>query len=330
MTPKGTVRRFRSGLIALTGAIALAGGIAACSSDSSDSGDSGGSSSGSGEDIKIVANSWSASALDAEIAKQLIETNLKNKVEIVNVDENTMFAGLADGELDAVMEIWPSGVTAEEQAYLDDGTVTDIGDLGVTGRIGWFVPKYVIDENPDLATWEGYKDPAVAKEFATAETGDKGRFLATDPSYSQYDESIVAELGLPFEVKYSGSEAATVAELDSMVAEKKPVLMYWWTPTAAAGHYDLVKVELPPYTEECYKDPTKIACDYPEDTLFKAASTKLETKDPKVWAFLEKFQLSDEDQLEMLPKVEIDKQSPEDVAAEWIADNKDTWEAWFK
>lgn len=329
MTPKGSHGRFRYGLIAIGGLALLAGGLAACGSDDAESG-SGSGGSGSGEDITIVANSWSASAIDAEIAKQLIESELGNEVTISNIDENTMFAGLADGELDAVMEIWPSGVTADEQAFIDDGAVTNIGELGVTGRIGWFVPKYVIDENPKLATWEGYKDPAVAKEFATAETGDKGRFLATDPSYSQYDESIVAELGLPFEVKYSGSEAATVAELDSMVAEKKPVLMYWWTPTAASGHYDLVKVELPAYTEECYKDPTKVACDYPEDKLFKAASTKLKNKDPKVWSFLEKFELTDEDQLEMLPKVEIDKEDPADVATEWIDANEDVWKAWFK
>lgn len=329
MTPKGSHGRFRYGLIAIGGLALLAGGLAACGSDDAESG-SGSGGSGSGEDITIVANSWSASAIDAEIAKQLIESELGNEVTISNIDENTMFAGLADGELDAVMEIWPSGVTADEQAFIDDGAVTNIGELGVTGRIGWFVPKYVIDENPKLATWEGYKDPAVAKEFATAETGDKGRFLATDPSYSQYDESIVAELGLPFEVKYSGSEAATVAELDSMVAEKKPVLMYWWTPTAASGHYDLVKVELPAYTEECYKDPTKVACDYPEDKLFKAASTKLKNKDSKVWSFLEKFELTDEDQLEMLPKVEIDKEDPADVATEWIDANEDVWKAWFK
>ena len=140
----------------------------------------------------------------------------------------------------------------------------------------------------------------------------------------------MAGLELPFEVKYSGSEAATVAELDAKFAKKEPVLMYWWTPTAAAGNYDLVKVELPEYTEECYADPAKVACDYPEDTLFKAASAKLEKKDPAVFSFLKNFQLTDEDQLEMLPKVEIDKMDPAEVAAEWIKANEDTWMAWLK
>ena len=130
-------------------------------------------------------------------------------------------------------------------------------------------------------------------------------------------------------MKYSGSEAATVAELDSKVAAKEPVIMYWWTPTAAYAKYNLKAVELPEYTEECYADPETVDCAYPEDVLFKAASAKLKTKDPKVLLFLEKFQLTNDDQLGMLPAVEIDKEPAEDVAAQWIKDNKAAWEAWF-
>ena len=87
--------------------------------------------------------------------------------------------------------MWPSGVVEEEQAFIDDGKVVNIGPLGAVGQIGWYVPDYVLKDHPRLATWEGLKDPETAKLFATAETGDKGRFLATDPSYSQYDEAIV-------------------------------------------------------------------------------------------------------------------------------------------
>ena len=72
---------------------------------------------GDGETINIVANAWTASALNAEIAAQLIESELGNPVEIVAIDENTMFTGLSDGSLDAVLEVWPSGVVEEEQAF---------------------------------------------------------------------------------------------------------------------------------------------------------------------------------------------------------------------
>ena len=92
--------------------------------------------------INLVANAWTASALNAEIAKQLIEYELGNPVEIVAIDENARCSPVSsDGTVDAVLEIWPSGITADEQAFLDDGTVVNIGELGAVGKIGWFVPQ---------------------------------------------------------------------------------------------------------------------------------------------------------------------------------------------
>lgn len=279
--------------------------------------------------INLAVNPWTASALNVEVAKLIIEENLGNPVEIVSIDENTMFTGMSDGTLDAALEIWPSGVTADEQAFFDDGTVANLGDLGTVGKIGWFTPSYVIDEYPELATWEGYADPEVAAMFATAATGDNGRFLGTDPSYSQYDEAIIEQLELPFQVEFSGSEPATVAELDTRFANEEPILMYWWTPTAAVAKYDLVNVLLPDYSDECYEDPATIDCDYPEDVLIKAASAELETKDPAVWQFLNDFTITTDDQLSMLPPVEIDGRDPADVAADWVAENEDVWSAWL-
>lgn len=312
--------------------LSLALVAAACGGD--DDAGSGGGIDESKETITLIVNPWSASRLNAEVAKAIIEQELGNPVEITEIDENdAMFTGLADGSLDAVLEIWPSGITAAETAYFDDGTVVNIGELGAVGQIGWFVPKYVVDENPALASWEGYKDPAVAATFATAETGDKGRFLGTDPSYSQLDEQVIANLGLPFEVQFSGSEPATVAELDARVAAEEPILMYWWTPTAAVAKYDLVNVELPPYTDECGASAAAedggVDCAYPEDVIIKAASAKLAEKDPDVYAFLEKFTITNDDQLSMLPAFEIDGEEPDAVAAEWVAANEDTWKAWL-
>ncbi|MEX1125228.1 MAG: glycine betaine ABC transporter substrate-binding protein [Acidimicrobiia bacterium] len=286
--------------------------------------------SGDKPTITLVVNAWTASALNVEVAKQLIESELGYPVETVTIDENTaMFTGLSDGTVDAVLELWPSGLTEVEQAFFDDGTVLNIGELGTVGQIGWFVPQYVIDEHPELATWEGFKDPELAKLFATAETGDLGRFLATDPSYSQYDEPIVANLELPLQVIYSGSEPATIAELDARVAAHEPIVMYWWTPTAAYAKYDLVQVELPAYSDECYADLAAVDCAYPSDVLIKLASAKLEAKAPDVLAFLRNFQQTNEDQLSMLPAVEIDGEDASVIAAQWIADNEAVWSAWL-
>ena len=317
------MRRSKKSLIAgLTVVSALL--IAACGG-----GDSGRSSESGTETIRLARNNWTASSIETEILKQLIETNLGNPVEIVDIDENAMFAGMSAGDIDANVEVWPSGVTPDEQAFIDDGSVANIGLLGAVGKIGWFVPQYALDQYPQLATWEGFKDPAVAKAFATAATGSNGRFLGMDPSFSQYDEQIITNLKLPFQVQYSGSEAATMAEIEARSGNKEPLVMYYWMPSAAVGKYNLKNVALPAPTVDCAVDSAKCDGDYPQDTLFKIASAKLKTKDAKVFAFLEKFQLTTDDQLGLLPKIEIDKLELTVVAAEWIKNNEAVWKAWL-
>ena len=317
------MRRSKKSLIAgLTVVGALL--IAACGG-----GDSGRSSESGTETIRLARNNWTASSIETEILKQLIETNLGNPVEIVDIDENAMFAGMSAGDIDANVEVWPSGVTPDEQAFIDDGSVANIGLLGAVGKIGWFVPQYALDQYPQLATWEGFKDPAVAKAFATAATGSNGRFLGMDPSFSQYDEQIITNLKLPFQVQYSGSEAATMAEIEARAGNKEPLVMYYWMPSAAVGKYNLKNVALPAPTVDCAVDSAKCDGDYPQDVLFKIASAKLKTKDAKVFAFLEKFQLTTDDQLGLLPKIEIDKLELTAVAAEWIKNNEAVWKAWL-
>ena len=129
--------------LALVSVAALA--LVACGDDEkSSSGGDGGSDKCpnglSGETISIVQNAWTASALEANILKILIEQELCVPAEIVEVDENSMFTGMADGSVDLAPEIWPSGIVADEQAFIDDGSVVNMGELGMTGQIGWFVP----------------------------------------------------------------------------------------------------------------------------------------------------------------------------------------------
>ena len=311
-------KKFAIGLVSV-GALLLA----AC-------GGSDGGSAGGTETIRIARNNWTASAIEVEIVKQLIETNLGNPVEIVDIDENAMIPGMSTGEIDANVEVWPSGFTPEEQAFIDDGSVVNMGELGAIGKIGWFVTPNALEQFPQLATWEGLKDPAVSKAFATAATGSQGRMLAMDPSFSGYEEQLVKNLKLDFKVQYSGSEAATQAEIIALTEAKKPVIMYYWMPSAAVGKYGLINIVLPKPTVDCASETDKCDGDYPEDVLFKVASAKLEAKDAKVFKFFKNYKMSTADQLATLPAVEIDGRPAAEVAAEWIAANEAVWSAWFK
>lgn len=277
--------------------------------------------------IRLAVNDWTASALNVAIAEQLIELRLGYPVEPTRVDDATaMYRDLASGRLDAVLEVWPSAVDEHDQRILDRGQVVRLGPLGPVGQVGWYVPRYAVDDHPELASWESLRAPATAQLVG-------GVLVGIDPSYREHDEDIIRNLGLPLTVDYSGSEEETAARLERAAGARAPILVYWWVPTAVAATYDLVKVALPPSTEACRAEAAAggpgVDCDYPPDELFKAASPGLEAKAPSVAALLTAFTLSTEDQQAMLQSVERDGESIDAAARTWIEANEDTWRAWL-
>ena len=325
----------RSSLLGLATALAaILAVVAACSDDTATEDGVATTAVQPMPPIEIVVSNWTASALNVAIADRLIERHLGYPVDAVRIDDTTeVYDSLADGSVDAILEIWPSDMTDRDRRYFERGQVADLGPLGPIGKIGWFVPRYVLDQQPQLASWEGLQDPETVRLFATADTQPRGRLLGTNPDYRQYDDAIIQNLGLPLELVFSGSEAATLAELGARTEAGEPILLYWWTPTAAVAAYDLVNVALPPPSEACLAEAAAggsgVDCDYPEDELFKAASPTLAAEAPEVEAFLRAFQLTTDDQAEMLAAVELDGLSVDEVARAWIEANEDTWRPWL-
>lgn len=282
---------------------------------------------GAQETITLVENPWPASELNVAVAEIIIENELGNPVEIVALDENAQWDAISGGDVDASLEVWPSGHTERIAEYIDDlGTVENGGLLGPVGEIGWFVPTYVIENNPALATWEGYQEAAA--DFSSAETGDLGRFLGADPSWVQYDEQIIANLGLPFQVVWTGSEDALLAEVSSAYSRQEPVLFYFYSPHAIFQQFDLTQVELPDYSDECYADPAAIDCAYPKDELLKIFNADLQEKDPDVHAFLSNMNYGSDAQIEMLAMLN-EGMTVEEAAQAWVDAHEDIWSSWL-
>jgi glycine betaine/proline transport system substrate-binding protein len=286
-----------------------------------------------GAGIKLAVNPWTGSAVNANIAKVVLD-KMGTPVELVDIDENATWAGLDAGDLDAVLEVWPSGHAKDYDTYITGKkSVIELGKLGPQARIGWYVPQFVLDENPSLATWEGFKDAALAKKFATAESGDLGQFLMGDPSYVSYDEQIIKNLNLPLKFVVAGSEAALITAINQAVADKKPLLLQFWQPHWLQSKVKLARVALPDPTAACAASAAakdgKYACDYPIDNLYKAASAKLQAKNAMAFTFLQKFQLTTDQQNEIAAMVDSDKMTPADAAKKWVDANPDVVKGWM-
>ncbi len=282
--------------------------------------------------IVLVENAWSASLLNVTVAKILLENELGYPVEIISLDENAQWAPLASGDAHASLEVWPSGHAANVAEFIDGaGTVENGGLLGPVGRIGWYMPSYVLAQDPSLATWEGFTSPEAAALFATAETGSSGQFVGGDPSFVQYDGDIINNLGMPFQVVFAGSEEAILAQLDSAYSREEPVLFYFWTPHSIHAKYDLTRVELPTYSDACYAeaDSGGVDCDYPGDDLFKIFWSGLAEAAPDAHALLSNMSYNTEAQIDMIAAVEIEGQPVEDAAQAWLDANESIWRTWL-
>lgn len=284
--------------------------------------------------VTFGATDWTGARITAALAELLVERRLGYPVSVVPIGDNReMVADLATGELDAVLEVWPADVEPATRAQLNTDAVTALGPLGVVAKAGWFVPRYMVDQDDRLGRWEAYQRPETARQFATAQTGSRGRFLGTDPAWEQYDEEIIAALDLPFQVVYSGSEAATVADVATRTATEQPVLLYWWTPSAEVRRFDLVPVQLPDRDEACeqaFENGGEVGCEYREETVIKVGAADLALRLPDLHRFLSRFTLTTEQQLDMIDQVDNQGMTVAATVQRWADANPDVWEPWLE
>jgi glycine betaine/proline transport system substrate-binding protein len=284
--------------------------------------------------ITIAINPWGGSAANANIAKVVLEAKLGTPVTLVELDENASWVGLDKGDIDANLEVWPSGHGADIKTFIDEKkTVVNIGLTGPVGKIGWYINSAALALNPAFKTWEGFKDAAATKKLATAETGDLGRFLMGDPSYVSYDEQIITNLKLPLKYTVAGTEATLITAIDKAEADKQPLLMQFWAPHWEHAKVKLTEVKLPEVTKACTDSAdnkgTAYACDYAPDPLFKVANAKLATKNAVAFKFLSKMSLTTEQQNAIAGDAGGDPAAMGAAAKKWVDANPQVVNGWL-
>ena len=276
--------------------------------------------------VTINEASWVGSSANVYVVKNLLETKLKCNVSITKIAEIPVFQAMSDGKVDVVLEDWQH--TPEYQKYEKQlGTVVDVGSNGVVGHIGWYTPKYVVDEHPELATWEGLKTQWSL--FKSPEAGGKGMLLDGDPSYVTNDEPLVKNLGLNLKVVYAGGEASQITQVRQAYKSKKPILFYWYTPQWLNAELELAEVKLPERTEGCDADAKKVKCAYPDYDLRKLASKKFVDSGSPAVDVVKKFKWTADDQNAVAVMIARDKMKPDEAAAKWVQENTDKVSAWL-
>ncbi|MFE0601580.1 ABC transporter substrate-binding protein [Streptomyces sp. NPDC058892] len=276
--------------------------------------------------VNLHTPSWVGAEVNTAVAAYLLEHELGYTVKTKQMDETPAWDAMSQGKIDAILEDW--GHPQEEKRYVEGNkSVVAAGDLGVTGHIGWFVPKYVADEHPDVTDHKNLNK--YTDLFKTPESGDQGQFIKGDPSYVSYDNALIKNLQLDYKPIEAGAEATHLAQLEQLYKNKKPFLTYWWTPQWMNATLDLVEVKLPEYKEGCDQDKDAVACAYPDVPLKKWMNAKFAAEDSDAAKFLKNFQWTTEQQNLVAKYVAADKMTSEKAAEKWVKENESVWKAWL-
>lgn len=285
------------------------------------------------EPIKLTLHDWTGQLLTTTIMGKVLASAGYN-IEYVQADYIAQFAGLKTGDLHVAMEMWETtGREAMDEATAT-GKVVNMGETGMNAIEEWWFPAYMEEVCPGLPDWQALN--ACAAEFATPETAPKGRYLGGPVTWGGFDEERVEALDMDFEVVHAGTDAALFAELESAYQRKAPIVLWIYAPHWSTTKYEGSFVKFPPYSPECYSDPSvginpslAYDCGKPTGPIWKVAWSGVAEKWPGAAKAIAAFKITNEDMGAMVAEVDLNGKSVDAVSDAWLAANKDTWSAWI-
>ncbi|MFZ0485489.1 MAG: ABC transporter substrate-binding protein [Arenicellales bacterium] len=282
--------------------------------------------------IILTIHDWTGQYITTHLMGRVLE-EMGYNVKYQQADYIAQFAGLESGDLHVAMEMWETTGKQALEESLKTGNTVDLGETGMHAREEWWYPLYMKEKCPGLPDWKALNKCAEA--FSTPETAPKGRYLAGPVTWAGFDEERVEALGLNYEVVHAGTDAALFAEVQSAYERKAPILAWIYTPHWAPIKFKGEWVEFPPYTDECYNDPSwginkKMAydCGKPQGWIKKVGWKGGETKWPCAYKAVRNFKIDNQAMGQMIIKVDLDGQKVDDVVEEWLKANDGTWKKW--
>lgn len=288
----------------------------------------------SSDPIKLAMNEWTSQNLLTQITGLLLQ-KMGYTVEYVTVGYTTQTTPLSTGDVTASMEVWEVNVGEGFRPMVEKGELEVLGSNGLEGGGGWVYPAYAEKLCPGLPDYQALQKCADA--FATPETMPQGRLIDFPPEWgNMYTADRLKALGIDFKPVSGGSEGAMLSELRASVKSGKPALVYFWWPHPIFEELDLKAVKQPKYEDGCYSDPKwgpnpemTYDCGEAPGRILKVVWPGTREKWPAAYRLMQQFKFKNDEDIALSYAIESGRKKLDEVADQWIAENKPVWEAWI-
>ncbi len=229
--------------------------------------------------------SWDSALLQNRVAQYIAELGYGYPTETKAGDTLPLFQGLRRGDTHVAMEIWLPNQNAAWNEARASGEVISVGtSLGQDWQSAFVIPAYLQEQYPELDSVDDLMDPQFKSLFQSAETGDKARLVSCVIGWAceVVNAAQVSGYGLEdhVEIINPGSGALLNADLQGAYDKQEPWLGYQWGTNDPALRLDLVRLEEPAYSDECWY--TTKACAYQDATILIAVDPNLPNRAPDV------------------------------------------------
>jgi len=290
----------------------------------------------------IAEMNWASAQFVAQLDKLILTNGFGCDASTVQGDSVPTSTSMAEkGQPDVAPQITIDAVRAVIEDGVARGKLRYVGKSLSDGQIeGWYVPKYLVDANPDLSKISGVLNHP--ELFSNPENLSRGLIMGCPAGWNCQITN--TNLYRAFELEKAGfdlGDPGSAAGLDASLAKayerREGWLGYYWAPTILLGKYDLVKIDLEvEFSNEEWKrctsvsdcpDPQKNA--FPSTDVLTVATTKFAESSPDAIAYLEKRSLSNEQMGKILVWMGDNQASGEEAAKYFLKHNRDIWGNWL-
>ena len=291
--------------------------------------------------VTIANMNWASAEVLANIDKIILDEGYGCDAELVAGDTNpTLTSMIEKGEPDVAPEAWVNAMRTVLDKATDEGKLHYASEsLSEGGVEGWWIPKYIADENPEIKTVvDALNHPEV---FPHPNDANKGglyncpegwgcRVITTNmfKAYGGADHD--------FELVETGSAAGLDGSIAKAYEGKEPWLGYYWAPTALLGKYEMVKLDFPVEfnKEEWDSCTSKPDCADPKENawskseVYTVVTDRFKQAGGPAYDYLAERSWKNDTVNKLLAWMADNQATGEDAAYHFLNESPDVWTKW--
>ncbi|MCB1481902.1 MAG: amino acid-binding protein [Rhodobiaceae bacterium] len=296
----------------------------------------------SSDEIVVGVPYWPSAEATANIIGEIIESRLGVDARLQPTGTLGIFVGIDKGEIQIHPEIWRPNLNKLITKYsTEHGTLT-LAANAVSAAQEICVTKGTA-ELTGIKSVQDLANPDMAAKFDSDGDG-KGEIWIGAPTWSSTLIEQIRARSYGYEKTMTllqAPEDVAMANVDAAIAVGRPVVFFCYEPHHVFKLHEIVVLDEPPHDPANWhivlpgEDPEWLSKSMAGSAWDKAEfhigyASSLTASAPRVAGLLEKITFTPEEIIDMTYAISVERKSPPDVAASWIAANEDKIEGWVK